>query len=98
MGLLGGRRAMVTGAGGGIGGAIARACAREGARLLLSDRDQAKLGPVAEERAAFGAETHIHRAGFGSDRQLVAQPVGVPWREADLTPCQTSCGAPGSLC
>ena len=64
--LLGKRRAVVTGAGGGIGGAIARAYAREGARLLLSDRDQTRLRLVAEECAAFGAETHVHQADIGS--------------------------------
>ncbi|MEB0208926.1 SDR family NAD(P)-dependent oxidoreductase, partial [Pseudomonas sp. CCC3.1] len=33
------RRAVVTGAGSGIGAAIARAYAAQGARLLLADRD-----------------------------------------------------------
>ena len=64
--LLGKRRAVVTGAGGGIGSAVARAYAREGARLLLSDRDEAKLRLVAEECAALGAETHICQADIGS--------------------------------
>ena len=63
--LLAGRRAVVTGAGGGIGGAIARAYAREGARLLLGDRDEARLGAVAEECATLGAEVHVHRADIG---------------------------------
>ena len=64
--LLGKRRAVVTGAGGGIGTAIACAYAREGARLLLSDRDEAKLRLVAEECAALGAETHVYQADIGS--------------------------------
>lgn len=64
--LLGKRRAVVTGAGGGIGSAIARAYAREGARLLLSDCDQTKLRLVAEDCSAFGAETHFHQADIGS--------------------------------
>ena len=63
--LLSGRRAVVTGAGGGIGSAIARAYAGEGARLLLSDRDAAKLGAVAEACAAVGAEAHVHQADLG---------------------------------
>lgn len=64
-GLLKGRRAVVTGAGGGIGGAIARAYAGEGARLLLSDRDASKLDAVAQACAALGAEAHVHQADLG---------------------------------
>ena len=64
--LLRDRRAVVTGAGGGIGGAIARAYARGGARLRLSDRDDARLRSAAAECAALGAETHIHQADIGS--------------------------------
>lgn len=43
---------LVTGAASGLGRAFAEACAREGARLVLMDRDEAKLaeaaGPLAE--------------------------------------------------
>lgn len=64
--LLKGRRAVVTGAGGGIGSAIARAYAREGARLLLSDLDETRLRLVVEECAALGAEAQGHKADIGS--------------------------------
>jgi NAD(P)-dependent dehydrogenase (short-subunit alcohol dehydrogenase family) len=40
---LGGKKAMVTAAGQGIGRAIAEAFAREGARVYASDLDPAKL-------------------------------------------------------
>ncbi|HEV2866006.1 MAG TPA: SDR family NAD(P)-dependent oxidoreductase, partial [Allosphingosinicella sp.] len=46
---LSGMTALVTGASGGIGSAIARALAGQGARLALS-------GSNAEKLAAFGAE------------------------------------------
>lgn len=62
---LSGRRAVVTGAGGGIGGAIARAYAREGARLLLADRDAASLAGTAERCREEGAETDIITADVG---------------------------------
>ena len=40
---------MIYGAGGGIGGAVARAFAREGANLFLSGRHLAKVEQVARE-------------------------------------------------
>lgn len=38
------RRAVITGAGSGIGAAIARAYAEQGARLVLADRDAEQIG------------------------------------------------------
>ncbi len=64
--LLKGRRAVVTGAAGGIGGAIARAYAQQGARLLLADRDAARLREVASACAALGAEVQAVEADIGS--------------------------------
>jgi 3-oxoacyl-[acyl-carrier protein] reductase len=51
--------AVIYGAGGSIGGAVSRAFAREGARVFLAGRTQAKLDKVAEDiRSAGGlAET-----------------------------------------
>jgi NAD(P)-dependent dehydrogenase (short-subunit alcohol dehydrogenase family) len=47
--LLEGKTAVIYGAGGAIGGAVARAFAREGARLFLTGRDGSKLDAVANE-------------------------------------------------
>jgi 3-oxoacyl-[acyl-carrier protein] reductase len=57
--LLEGKNAVVYGGGGAIGGVVARAFAREGAKVFLAGRTRAKLEKVAEEiRAAGGvAET-----------------------------------------
>lgn len=57
--LLEGKSAVIYGGGGAIGGAVARAFAREGAKVFLAGRTRAKLEKVAEEiRAAGGvAET-----------------------------------------
>ena len=54
--LLPGRNAVVYGGGGGIGGAVARAFAREGARVFLAGRTAGPLDRVADDiRAAGGA-------------------------------------------
>jgi NAD(P)-dependent dehydrogenase (short-subunit alcohol dehydrogenase family) len=57
--LLDGKTAVIYGGGGSIGGAAARAFAREGARVFLAGRTKSKLDIAAEEiRAAGGtAET-----------------------------------------
>lgn len=54
--LLDGRNAVVYGAGGSIGGASARAFAREGAKVFLAGRTRSTLDRLADEiRAAGGA-------------------------------------------
>jgi NAD(P)-dependent dehydrogenase (short-subunit alcohol dehydrogenase family) len=59
--LLEGRNAVIYGGGGSVGGAVARAFAREGASVHLAGRTQAKLDAVADAiRAAGGrAETAL---------------------------------------
>jgi NAD(P)-dependent dehydrogenase (short-subunit alcohol dehydrogenase family) len=47
--LLEDKTAVIYGAGGAIGGAVAKAFAREGAKVVLTGRDVAKLDAVAEE-------------------------------------------------
>ena len=57
--MLENKTAVIYGAGGAIGGAVARAFAREGARLFLTGRSAAKVDAVAREIVAGGgvAET-----------------------------------------
>jgi 3-oxoacyl-[acyl-carrier protein] reductase len=59
--LLENRNAVIYGGGGSVGGAVARAFAREGARVFLAGRTEAKLKEVADDiRAAGGqAETAV---------------------------------------
>ena len=52
--LLQDRTAVIYGAGGAIGGAVARAFAREGARLFLTGRDRATVDAVAQDVVAAG--------------------------------------------
>lgn len=53
-GHLSGRRALVTGGGGGLGSAIALRLAADGATITLADIDEAKLADVAGKVGALG--------------------------------------------
>lgn len=76
MGHLTGRRIVVTGAGGGLGRAIARACAREGAELILSDLDADSLAEIAA--AIGGAETRTADLGDPAHIAAFGQTLGGP--------------------
>src|SRR5205814_6193815 len=66
------RRVLITGAASGIGRATAVASARKGARLYLTDIDEAQLAAVAAEiRAAGGAVDHVEALDI-SDHAAVA--------------------------
>jgi 3-oxoacyl-[acyl-carrier protein] reductase len=54
--LLNGKTAIIFGASGAIGGAVAKAFAREGARLFVSGRNLSKVEALAQEIAARGGE------------------------------------------
>ncbi|MCF5397742.1 SDR family NAD(P)-dependent oxidoreductase, partial [Pseudomonas syringae] len=60
------KRAVITGAGSGIGAAIARAYAAEGARLVLGDRDADSLAKIAAECRQLGAQVQECVADVGS--------------------------------
>jgi NAD(P)-dependent dehydrogenase (short-subunit alcohol dehydrogenase family) len=60
-GLLNDRNAVIYGGGGAIGGAVARVFAREGARVFLAGRTQAKLDAVARDIAAAGGQAETAR-------------------------------------
>jgi meso-butanediol dehydrogenase/(S,S)-butanediol dehydrogenase/diacetyl reductase len=47
---------LITGAAGGVGQALALLFAREGARLMLSDREEGACAQIAEQARALGAE------------------------------------------
>ena len=53
--LLKGRTILITGAGSGLGRALAIQCARAGATVILSGRNNAKLDRVYDEIEALGA-------------------------------------------
>jgi len=73
--LLQQRRALITGAASGIGAATARLFAREGAALMLSDRDEQRLAAIVKDCRSLGATCF----GVVAD---VGEPAGA-WRGVD---------------
>src|ERR1700742_2075240 len=70
MGSVRDKVAVVTGSGSGIGRQLALELARRGARLALSDVDEAGLGETADQAKALGAEVFTARLDV-ADRQAV---------------------------
>ncbi len=86
------RVAVVTGAGSGIGAAMARALAREGMRVAVADIDAASAGAVARELAQRGGRARAWRADVGQAASLTALAEGT--REA-FGPCAVLCANVG---
>jgi len=57
--LLEGKNAVIYGAGGGVGGGVARTFAREGARVFLAGRTREKLEAVAADIEAAGGSAEV---------------------------------------
>jgi NAD(P)-dependent dehydrogenase (short-subunit alcohol dehydrogenase family) len=68
--ILAGRVAVVTGAGSGIGRAGAAVLAREGATLVIADRDAASGEETARQIEAKGGRALALQTDVGDDRQL----------------------------
>jgi NAD(P)-dependent dehydrogenase (short-subunit alcohol dehydrogenase family) len=83
---LKGRVAIVTGAGQGIGEAIAKAYAREGASVVITGRTLSKLEEVAAEIEALGGEVRVLDALAGKRthaRATVAEAISA-WGRVDI--------------
>ena len=79
--LLENKVAVIYGAGGPVGGAVARAFAREGARVFLAGRTQAKLDEVAAEIRSHGSSAEA-AALDALDEQAVNEYVDVVTEQA----------------
>ena len=70
---LKGKIALVTGAGGGLGTAIARRFASEGASLMCTDRDRGRAETTASAIAKSGGVAHAFQADVADPNQCDAQ-------------------------
>src|SRR3954454_709467 len=75
--LLQGKNAVVYGGGGSIGGAVARAFAREGAQVLLAGRTPATLEAVAGEIRATGGRAETAAVDALDERAVDAHAEAV---------------------
>lgn len=84
--LLLGRVAIVTGAGQGIGEAIAVAYAQEGAKVIITGRTDSKLQDVAGKIRAAGGEVHtfVALAGNREDAKKVVSYAISTWGRIDV--------------
>ncbi|HEX7175210.1 MAG TPA: SDR family oxidoreductase [Pyrinomonadaceae bacterium] len=92
---LRGRVALVAAASGGIGFAVARELAQEGARVFLCSRDEGRAREAAERIAAeTGAEVVGLRADVTSDEDVAAFVAAAQERAGGVDICVTNAGGP----
>jgi 3-oxoacyl-[acyl-carrier protein] reductase len=75
--LLENKNAVIYGAGGAIGGAVARAFAREGAKVFLAGRTLGKLDSVAKEISAAGGTAETAQVDALDERSVEKHIVEV---------------------
>src|SRR5438034_4372465 len=83
---LNGRVAVITGAAAGIGAASALAMAREGARVLVADIDEAGAKGVVEQVEKAGGQALAARADVAKavDNQLIVEKAVATWGRLDI--------------
>ncbi len=77
-GRLAGKRILVAGGGGNLGGAIARAYAAEGADLVLTSLDDLRIGKIAAESRELGRRAVCHAADL-TDEAAIDRLATAAW-------------------
>ena len=92
--LLENKNCIIYGAGGGIGGGVARTFAREGANLFLTGRTRDSLEAVAEEVRGAGGSAEVAVLDASTAKRSRSTPAASPRRRgASTSPSTWSRGA-----
>jgi NAD(P)-dependent dehydrogenase (short-subunit alcohol dehydrogenase family) len=78
--ILKNRTALITGASGGLGAAIAQELAAQGCRLILTGRNRERLGATADSVRSIAPSVHEHVADMADEKSL--QSITGPGIEA----------------
>ena len=83
---LKGKTAFITGAASGIGFSLARACGRQGMKVMLADIDQSALDPALELLAVEDIEAAAVPCDVSSDEQIAAvfEHLAKSWDKLDI--------------
>jgi NAD(P)-dependent dehydrogenase (short-subunit alcohol dehydrogenase family) len=83
---LEGRTALITGAAGGLGAAIARGLTRAGVRVALADLEEDRLVALQEEIAGWGGTALVHRTDVTASAAVTAAVTAVvqTWGQLDI--------------
>ena len=91
------RVALITGAGRGIGRAIALAYAKEGARLALAARTLSELEETAREAEALGALTHVVQVDVTNEEEVAEMVRQTAERFSTIDVLVNNAGAVGPV-
>ena len=91
------RVALITGAGRGIGRAIALAYAKEGAKLALAARTISELEETAKQAEALGATTYVVRADVADEPQVNRMVQRTLERFSKIDILVNNAGVPGPV-
>src|SRR5438128_7484741 len=75
--LLDGKIAVIYGAAGGVGSAVAKAFASEGSRVFLAGRTEASLNPIAREISSAGGVADVSKVDALSPESVEAHLHGI---------------------
>ena len=92
--LLSDKNALIYGGGGAIGGAVACAFAREGARVFLAGRSPAKLQQVADRITAAGGEAEFAQVDALDQRAVVEHADSVARKAGRIDVTLNAIGIP----